>query len=102
MELYDAATGADLSPPDRHTTHVGSIELTADGTICLACLGYVRPHHAEIVLRDMRTGARLEGGASRGLATAGPGPGRYPNRRPAERVPTRRVGLGLGRRQDTP
>ena len=102
VELYDAATGADLSPPDRLSTHVGSLELTADGTICLACLGYVRPHYAEIVLRDMRTRRAARSGASRGLATAGPGPGRYPNRRPAERVPTRRVGLGLGRRQDTP
>jgi WD40 repeat protein len=60
VELYDAATGADLSSPDRHSTRVGSIELTADGTVCLACLGMVRPHHAEIVLRDTGTGARRE------------------------------------------
>jgi WD40 repeat protein len=59
VDLFDAATGADLSPPDRHTAQVWSIELTADGTICLACLGRVHPHYAEIVLRDMRTGARL-------------------------------------------
>jgi WD40 repeat protein len=60
VDLYDAATGADLSPPDRHPSQVCSVELTADGTICLACLKRVHPHSAEIVLRDMRTGARLE------------------------------------------
>jgi WD40 repeat protein len=60
VDLYDATTGGDLSPPDRHTTHVGSIELSADGTVCLVCLGYISPHHAnEIVLRDTRTGAWL-------------------------------------------
>jgi WD40 repeat protein len=60
VDLYDAATGADLSPPGRHTTHVDRIEFTADGTICLACLGYPGPGHVnEIVLRDTRTGARL-------------------------------------------
>jgi WD40 repeat protein len=59
VDLYDAATGADLSPPDRHGTHVDSIDLTADGTACLACLGYFNSPQAEIVLRDTRTGARL-------------------------------------------
>jgi WD40 repeat protein len=61
VDLYDAATGADLSPPDRHWTHVGAIELTADGTVCLVCLGYCSRQHpaAELALRDMRTGVRL-------------------------------------------
>jgi WD40 repeat protein len=60
VDLYDAATGADVSPPDRHSTHVESIELTADGMVCLSCLGYPSPHHAnEVVLRDTCTGARL-------------------------------------------
>jgi WD40 repeat protein len=60
VDLYDAATGADVSPPDRHADHVGSIELSSDGAVCLACLGYVSPHHVnEIVVRDTRTGARL-------------------------------------------
>jgi WD40 repeat protein len=59
VDLYDAVTGADVSPPDRHTTHVESIELTADGTVCLACLGsFSEPQAREIVLRDMRSGAR--------------------------------------------
>jgi WD40 repeat protein len=61
VDLYDAATGADLSPTDRHTTHVDRIEFSADGTICLARLGFPGPKHVnEIVLRDTRTGARLE------------------------------------------
>jgi WD40 repeat protein len=61
VDLYDAATGADLSPPDRHTAHVARVEISADGTTCLACLGYPGPHHVnEIVLRDTRTGARLQ------------------------------------------
>jgi WD40 repeat protein len=61
VDLYDALTGADLSPPDRHAARVGRIEFTADGTICLACLGYPGPHHVnEVVLRDTRTGVRLK------------------------------------------
>ena len=60
VELYDAATGADLSPADRHATHVDRIEFTAAGTFCLACLGYpVKGHINEVVLRDTRTGTRL-------------------------------------------
>jgi WD40 repeat protein len=60
VSVYDAATGADLSPPDRQLTHVDRIEVAADGTICLASLGYPGPHHIhEVVLRDLRTGARL-------------------------------------------
>jgi WD40 repeat protein len=62
VDLYDAATGADLSPPDRHSADVRGIDVTADGTVCCLCLGYFSPHHAhEVVLRDMRTGARLGG-----------------------------------------
>ena len=62
VDLYDAATGADLSPPDRHATHVHRIEVTADGTVCLASLGYPSPQHDhETVLRDLRSGARLGG-----------------------------------------
>jgi WD40 repeat protein len=61
VDLYDTATGADLSPPDRHSTHVDWVEVTPDGTTCLAFLGYASPHHVnEIVLRDTRSGARLE------------------------------------------
>ena len=59
VDLYDAATGADVSPPDRHACHVARIELTADGSVCLACLEDYIPDNAEIVLRDTRTGARL-------------------------------------------
>jgi WD40 repeat protein len=60
VDLYDAVTGADLSPPDRHSALVDSIELTADGAVCLAYLGHRGPHQAqEVVLRDTRTGARL-------------------------------------------
>jgi WD40 repeat protein len=60
VDLYDAATGADLSPADRHTAHVDRLELNADGTVCLACLGYGVAHpNKEVVLRDTRTGARL-------------------------------------------
>jgi WD40 repeat protein len=61
VSLYDARSGADLSPSDRHRSGVGHIEMTADATVCLACLG----HHGwqekgELVLRDLRTGARIE------------------------------------------
>jgi WD40 repeat protein len=60
VDLYDAVTGTDVSPPDRHTTHVDRIEVTADGAVCLARLGYPGPYHlTEVVLRDIRTGARL-------------------------------------------
>ncbi len=97
VDLFDATTGADVSPPDRHTTHVESIELSADGAVCLACLGYPGPHHAnEVVLRDTAHRHTAGADASHGLATAGPGPDRNPDRRPAEHVPARRVGLDLG------
>jgi WD40 repeat protein len=60
VDLYDAATGTDISPPDRQGAHVARMELTADGTVCLAWVGYGGPHHPdEFVLRDTRTGARL-------------------------------------------
>jgi WD40 repeat protein len=61
VNLYDAATGADVSPADRHITHVDRVEFSADGTLCLAYMGYpgAADQTNEIVLRDIRTGVRL-------------------------------------------
>ncbi len=59
VSLFDATTGADLSPADRHAGGVCRIEMTADGAVCLVLLGNRAAQGHEAVLRDTRTGERL-------------------------------------------
>jgi WD40 repeat protein len=59
VDLYDARSGADISPPDRHSPHIRSIDIPNDGKVCLVCSISSDAYTAEVVLRETLTATRV-------------------------------------------